>query len=102
MCDDKRRYFIELHMDSRDEVPRNREAELRRAKATQFIGQIKAWIEQEALKEKVSSLAITALGQVLITCEKDIIARLREDEKLDIAAIRSSVPLSHTVQRLGG
>ncbi len=101
MREDKRHYFIELQMEA-IEVPRNREAALRRAQALLFVGQIKDWIDQESLEEKVSSMAVTAMGQVLITCEKDIIARLRSDESLNIAAIRASTPLSHTLRRVSG
>ncbi len=101
MRENRRRYFIELYL-SNGEVPRNREAEARRADALRFIGQIKEWIDHESLNDKVSSVAVTALGQVLITCDNDIIAHLRKDESLNIAAIRSSVPLSHTLQRVGG
>jgi len=100
MREDKRRYFIELHL-SESEVPRNREAEMRRADALRFIGQIKEWIDHESLNDKVSSVAVTALGQVLITCDKDIIAHLRKDEHSNIAAIRSSLPLSQALHAGG-
>ena len=87
----KHRYFIELHMGAESDVPRNREAEVRRAQAAQFIDQIALWLHEMELKDKVTSMAITALGQVQITCEQDIISRLRGDETLSIAAIRQSV-----------
>ena len=102
MREDKRRYFIELQMNETPDVPRNREAEVRRALATRFLNQISQWIQEEEQKGTVSSVAITALGQVLITCEQNIIARLRENEKLNIVAIRSSAPLADSVQRVSG
>lgn len=103
MFQDRRRYFIELHMSGREDVPRRREAQVRRAQAEQFIGQISEWLHQEeAMKNKISSIAITALGQVLITCEQDVITRIRENEDLNIAMIRSGTPLTESLQRIGG
>jgi hypothetical protein len=98
----KYRYFIELHMGSQDAVPRNREAEIRRAQAALFISQIAQWLEEEALDDKVTSMAITALGQVQITCEQDVIARMQQDESLHIATIRSGASVSDSIQRIGG
>jgi hypothetical protein len=97
---DKHRYFIELQMGGQGETPRNREAEIRRAQAAQFIDQIVEWLHKEALNDKVASMAVTALGQVQITCEQDIISRIRDDENLNIAAIRQGTALSESVQRI--
>jgi hypothetical protein len=101
MTADQNRYFIELQMGGAAEVPRNQETEIRRAQAAQFIDQIAAWLHDEELNDKVASMAITALGQVQITCERDIISRLRNDENLNIAAIRQGGGLSDSVQRIG-
>ena len=98
----KYRYFIELQMESEDEVPRNREAEMRRAQAAIFISQIAQWLEEEELNDKVASMAVTALGQVQITCERDIITRMQKDDTLHIATIRSGASLSESLQRIGG
>jgi len=54
------------------------------------------------LKDKVASIAVTALGQVLITCEQDIISRMRDKENLNIAAIRAGATLADSVQRVNG
>ena len=102
MREDKRRYFIELHLNDAHELPRNREAEVRRAQASHFIGMVSQWLQTEALNDKVASMAVTALGQVLITCEQDVIGKIREDDTLNIAAIRPSVPLSESLHRVGG
>lgn len=102
MVSDKNRYFIELQMGNESEVTRNQETELRRAQAAQFIDQIANWLHEEELDDKVASMAITALGQVQITCERDIISRLRSDENLNIAAIRQSANLSDSVHRVAG
>jgi len=101
MTQDKNHYFIELQMD-KAEVPRNREAEIRRAQAAQFIDQISLWLQDQELNDKVTSMAITALGQVQITCEQDVISLLRSDEKLNIATIRQSTALSDSIQRVNG
>ncbi|MGB9153976.1 MAG: hypothetical protein WCD70_12925 [Alphaproteobacteria bacterium] len=101
MTSDKNRYFIELQMDGEFEVPRNREAEIRRAQATQFIDQIAHWLMEEELNDKVASMAVTALGQVQITCEQDIISRMRGDENLNIAVIRRGGALTDSIQRIG-
>jgi hypothetical protein len=102
MGEEKNRYFIELQMKNGADIPRNREAELRRAQAAQFIDQIAQWLHEEALNTKVASMAITALGQVQITCEQDIISRLREDEKLQIATIRQSTTVAESAHRVIG
>jgi hypothetical protein len=100
MTQDKHRYYIELQMDS-ESVPRNREAEIRRAQATQFIGQFSEWLREQKLNDEVA-MAVTALGQVQITCEQDIISRLRSNDKLNIAAIRQGATLSDSIQRVSG
>jgi hypothetical protein len=101
MPQDKNHYFIELQMDQ-VEVPRNREAEIRRAQAAQFIDQISLWLHEQELNTKVTSMAITALGQVQITCEQDVISLMRNDENLNIATIRQSTTLSDSIQRVNG
>jgi hypothetical protein len=101
MPNNKNRYFIELQLDADAGIPRNREAEVRRAQAAQFIDQIALWLHEQELNDKVTSMAITALGQVQITCEQDIIGLLREDDKLQIAAIRQGATLADSVYRIG-
>jgi hypothetical protein len=53
-----------------------------------FITSIYDWLKTHALNDKVSKMDVTAFGQVRITCEADIINRLRDDEIVPIAAIR--------------
>jgi hypothetical protein len=98
----KNRYFIELQMEAASDVPRNREAEIRRAQAAHFISHLNAWLHNEELNGKVASMAITALGQVQITCEQDIISRLRDDDSLQIAAIRQGGTLADSLTRING
>ena len=88
MDGEKNRYFIELQPETGDPVPRYQETETRRIQATQFIAMISEWLKEKELENKVSDLAITALGQVQITCEADIIGMLRREEEENIAAIR--------------
>jgi hypothetical protein len=102
MREDKRRYFIELQINGGENVSRRREAEVRRAQAERFVGEISLWLQEQELKDKVASIAVTALGQVLITCEQDIINRMRGDETLNIATIRSGTTLTESVQRVSG
>jgi hypothetical protein len=83
-----RRYFIELQPDSPDPVLRNREAETRREQAMHFIAAIYDWLKNNELDGKVSNMDITAFGQIRITCEADVISRIRDEEELSIAAIR--------------
>ncbi|MDD3370270.1 MAG: hypothetical protein PHE27_00435 [Alphaproteobacteria bacterium] len=102
MIEDKRRYFIELRLDGGEQIPRRDEAQIRRAQAERFVGHISQWLQEKELNEKVASIAVTALGQVLITCEQDIISHIRNDGTLDIAAIRSARSISNSIQRVSG
>jgi hypothetical protein len=86
---EKNRYFIELQQEG-EPVPRHREAEIRRQQATQFVAMIHEWLKEKELENKVSDMAITALGQVQITCEADIIGMIRREEEDNIAAIRQA------------
>ncbi len=102
MPEEKNRYFIELQMDGVLEIPRNREAEMRRAQAAQFVDQIAEWLHEQDLDSKVASMAITALGQVQITCADDVINRIRDDESLQIATIRQSTTVAESINRVMG
>jgi len=102
MSEDRYRYFIELQMNGEREFCRRDEAQARRELAERFVCQLSSWIQEEELKDKVASIAITALGQVLITCEQDIISRIREDESRSIAAIRTGATLTESLSRISG
>ena len=93
------RYFIELQPKDGEPVPRNREAELRREQAADFIAYIGDWLRREALESKVASMAITAFGQVQIICDSDIINHLRHDDETPIAAIRNSAMFVESMGR---
>ncbi|MBV8548355.1 MAG: hypothetical protein JO126_02725 [Alphaproteobacteria bacterium] len=86
------RYFIELEPKENavvtEPMTRARETEIRRQQAAEFVESFNEWLRNEALETKVASLAITALGQVQITCEADVIHHMRDREELPIATIR--------------
>ena len=73
MNSEQHRYFIELMPESGDPLPRWRETEARRQQAALFVETFGEWLKEQELDTKVSTLAITALGQVQITCEAEII-----------------------------
>jgi len=89
MQGEKNRYFIELQPEGAP-VPRYQEVETRRQQAAQFITGLYQWLKEKELDAKVSDMAITALGQVQITCEADIIGLIRHQEEDNIAAIRQA------------
>ena len=97
-----RRYFIELQPADGRPVPRNRETELRREQAARFIAHVGDWLRREALESKVASMAVTALGQVQIICEADIIQHLRHEDEAPIAAIRNSAMYVESMSRWAG
>ncbi len=45
-------------------------------------------MQNHDLGDKVSDMDITAFGQVRITCEAEIINRMRDEDELSIACIR--------------
>lgn len=85
---DHHRYFIELQPETAPPVPRNREAETRREQALLFIAAIYNWLKNHDLGDKVSDMDVTAFGQVRITCDAEVINRMRNEDALSIAAIR--------------
>jgi hypothetical protein len=88
MNHDHHHYFIELQPAGVAPIPRNREAEARREQAVLFIATIYDWLKNHDLNDKVSEMDVTALGQVRITCDAEIIHRIRGEDALSIAAIR--------------
>jgi hypothetical protein len=91
MYSDQHRYFIELQPGEDTIVPRWQETEMRRALAARFLEWISAWLKEQKLEKKVSTIVITALGQVLITCEADVIHQILLQGVMDIATIRQGV-----------
>ena len=95
-----KRYFIELQPNGQ-EVPRNREAALRREQAASFIQDLNEWLKSNELDSKVSTMAITALGQVQITCEADVIGKIHTQEEDLIATIRPGAAYVEGISRWG-
>jgi hypothetical protein len=93
------RYFIELQLQGDEPVPRYLETELRREQAADFIAYVGEWLRRESLEDRVASMAITALGQVQIICDADIISQLRHTDETHIAAIRNGAMFVETMGR---
>jgi hypothetical protein len=90
------RYFIELQPRAGEEnAPRSRETEIRRRMALDFLTTIKEWLQDNDLGEKVSTLSVTAFGQIQITCEPSVINLIRNQDVVNIAAIRPGVYTEH-------
>ena len=99
MYGQQKRYFIELQPDSAITLPRNQELEIRRQMAAAFIETIAARLKIEELVDKVSMMAVTALGQVQITCESDVITLIRNQDSREIAAIRQGLLFADNIGR---
>jgi len=82
------RYFIELQPSDGVPLPRAAETESRRVAALGFLKTVRDWLVQKDLNEKVSALTVTLFGQIQITCESEIIKRIRHEDVVDIASIR--------------
>ena len=94
MSSQKNRYFIEVQSNDPTPVPRNKETEQRRALAAQFVHIIGDMLREEELDNKVASMAITALGQVQITCEASVMSRIRDQDRMEIASVRQGPQIS--------
>jgi hypothetical protein len=93
------RYFIELQPRDGVTLPRSIEAESRRTAALGFLTTVRDWLKQQDLSEKVSALTVTLFGQIQITCEADVIKRIRHDDIVDIASIRQGTMFSENLGR---
>lgn len=102
MNGDHNRYFIELQPDDGfDAVPRYREDETRREQAVLFIASVYNWLKNHDLSAKVSAIDVTVFGQVRITCEDEIIHRIRDEDRLNIASIRPGVMYVEGMSQIG-
>jgi hypothetical protein len=90
---DLHRYFIELHPALPARVSRGAEREARRRAALDFIAGLQSWLHATGNENKVGHVDVTLFGQVLITCEADVIDRVREQDILNVAAIRQAATL---------
>jgi len=99
MTYDHHRFFIELQ--AQGHVPRHSEDAARREHALRFITSIYDWLKRHALSDKVSDMDVTAFGQICITCDTDVINRIRDEDDLHIAAIRPSAAYVEGMGRNG-
>ncbi len=88
------RYFIELQPQAVEVVPRSRENEARRSLAHDFILMMRDWLKENDLSRKVSTLNVTMFGQVQITCEPAVINLIRNQDVINVAAIRQGIALA--------
>jgi hypothetical protein len=94
MYGDHFRYFIELQPPAGTPPVRSEESNQRKRQATDFISLVHEWLNDNLMMDQVSSLAVTALGQVQITCRAEIIDQIRHQDVLGIAEIRSGTHFS--------
>jgi hypothetical protein len=86
----KNRYFIELLVREDHEVTRALIDGIRAHKAHEFISILRDWMRDSDLKDDVSSLSVTAMGQVMIVCTHRVIDFIRAQDMWAIAHIRSA------------
>lgn len=94
MSEEKYRYFIELLADLNEPCSRAEANERRHSQALETITQLRDWLHDNGLEEKVGLLSPTTFGQVQITCEAQVMDKIREEEALPIAAIRQGSLIS--------
>ncbi len=99
MYSDHHRYFIELQPQG--DVPRHSEDATRREQALRFVTSIYGWLKHHELDDKVSKMDVTAFGQVRITCEADVISRMRGEGELHIVTIRRAAAYVEGMGRTG-
>lgn len=99
MLGQKNRYFIELQPNNTQPVPRYLETEIRRKLATEFIQAIHEWLKDQDMENRVYAMAITALGQVQITCDPEILHQIRNQEIMEIASVRQGSLLNEKFSR---
>ena len=102
MNNEQHRYFIELQPHEGTPVSRSEEALVRRQQAERFVEEVGAWLQREAMESKVLAMAVTALGQVQITCEADVISQIRTHDEERIAAIRQGATYVENMGRWAG
>ncbi len=84
------RYFIELHVPANATTSRPILDQMRRQQALEFTQLVGEWLKENGMTEEVSSLSVTAMGQVMIVCGQRVIDTIREQDIWAIAHIRSS------------
>jgi hypothetical protein len=93
------RYFIEIQSREGAGVSRSIEAVARREVASGFVKTMREWLREKDLEDKVSTLGVTMFGQIQITCEPAVIKLIRNQDVVDIAAIRQGAIYAESLNR---
>lgn len=88
------RYFVELQVSVPDDAPRILTDIKRRHTALEFVCALREWLHDQELTEDVSSLCLTAMGQVMIMCSHQVMDLIRAQDIWAIATIRSAETIS--------
>lgn len=84
------RYFLELHVEISGEKSRILQDEIRRHKAFEFIEVMGEWFKDFEIAGEVSSMSVTAMGQVMIVCTHRVIDLIRSQDVWGITHIRAT------------
>ncbi len=95
------RYFIELHVPENLEASRILVNEARSDAAHEFIQVLRDWVKNDNLSGELSSVSVTAMGQVMIVCSHRLIDLVRDQDIWAISLIRSA-ELSSDLRRISG
>ncbi|MBI3418861.1 MAG: hypothetical protein HY053_01835 [Proteobacteria bacterium] len=90
------RYFIELQVPSDPEAPRFLQDQLRRHHAIEFVRIVGEWLKDNGLHKEVTEMSVTALGQIMVVCTRQVIDLIREQDIWAVAHIRSSDQFNET------
>lgn len=100
MRSEKNHYFIEFQPSIASGEPHRQTRVLCREMAEDFVRTMKDWAVEKSWENKIGSMNITVLGQVLISCERDVIELIREQNVVNIASIRQSSLEDRGFQRM--
>lgn len=100
MNGDHYRYFIVLPTGVPGNGPAMLQRNARRAAAQNFVALLREWIAENQLQDQVSRLDVTLFGQVHITCAPAFIEQIRQQDVLDISAIRPAQSMEGSLHRL--
>jgi len=85
-------YFIELLHDLSPQLSSGEVVSARLERARDFVSEIRQWLESQFLTDEVTTLKVTALGRVMLTCAPEIIDRLQDLDHPDVMSISLSTP----------
>lgn len=85
-------YFIELLHDLSPYQSSGEVVNARIERARDFVSEIRQWLEGQHLTHDVTTLKVTALGRVMLTCAPEIIDRLHDLDHPDVMSISVPTP----------